>query len=652
MSGIFNLTIQEARGYVAVPADLDSTAVVMGCSSVGAGQSPFYLSATSAIAGVGYGDAVDTLTQIIEQRQEAGLNGRKFPAALYTMGATTPGSYGAINVTGVTGTATIAFDATSIPFGTYEAQIKVMAGGTVGTTGITIQWSLDGARTWSRTTALGTATAYTIPNSGVKFEFSPASADLTALNTLINEEFTDYNAHVILTTGTVHTNADTVDQVSAGTYPSATNTATRIARINALVTAAKLHTVKGTGGTPATHINAGGDAAGLTALNALPVATDDDSALVAALGFKAWLNTHDAGTTWHTIADATNTITSPSPAAGTLIAGDIAYGRTFAPAPDSNDIDDAFADLVAGSTDFAILVLDFPLTAALAAHVSSGLDDLNAVGRRPLVIARYRLPDFEASESETAWGAALAAEFAIGTFDDSRIGLVTAYDLQTDAVTTRQYLRSCIAQVAADFVRVGRAEWPDTPSDQPMANSTLVDADGATIGHDEGPRGAFTGLSNDTLGNRFICVQRLADATRREDVYLTVPWVLYASDERIQTAMARRLANALERVVQANGIPLLGSRLAFVRTGVSTGTLTDAARDSVHGAIFQAVSTEFGTEFINAADAGLDTGLVQVDPSVTLSGGNIVGMTITVAPEFPGYVGSLDFIIAAKGSGT
>lgn len=649
MSGTLSLNILEARGYVAVPADLDALAVVVGVSSAGTGQSPFYLSAASAIAGVGYGDAVDTLCQIIEQRQDGGATGKKVPAALYSTGTGTPGSYGTIDVTGVTGTATIDFDATSIPLGTYDdAAIKIITGGTVGTAGITLQWRLGLESAWSRTYALGTATAYTIPNSGVKFELSPSSANLTALNTLINEEFTDYNAHVVLTTGTVHTNADTVDQVSAGTYPSATNTATRIARINALVAAAKLHTVKGTGGTPATHINVGGDAAGLTALNLLPVATDDDSALVAALGFKAWMNTHDAGTTWHTIADATNTITSPSPAAGTLIAGDIAKGRTFGPAPGAADIDAAFVALADGSPDFSMVVLDFPLTATLAAHVTTGLNLLADVGRDVLCIARYRLPDFENAETEAAWGALLETEFAIGTFDDSRIHLVTEYGMATDATTARVYRRSFLANVAADFVRVPRAEWPNSPHDQKMANASLVTSAGVTVGHDEGPRGAFSTLSNDTLGNRFGCVQRLADATRREDVYMTVPWVLYASDERIRTAMARRLVSALRRVVRAAGVPLLGGRFFYTSTGATSGTLTDTSREAIHGAIFQAVSTEFGTEFLNAQDAGLDTGLVQISPSVVVSGGSILGLSVTVAPELAGYAKDLTITIAVS----
>ena len=53
-------------------------------------------------------------------------------------------------------------------------------------------------------------------------------------------------------------------------------------------------------------------------------------------------------------------------------------------------------------------------------------------------------------------------------------------------------------------------------------------------------------------------------------------------------------------------------------------------------------------EFTNAADAGLDTGLIQVSPNVTLSGGDIVGLAVTAAPKFPGYAKDLSFTIAVQ----
>jgi hypothetical protein len=206
MSGRFEVTVQEARGFVAVPANLDALSCVIGCSSSGSGLSPFFLSATSAIANRGYGDAVDTLTQVIEQAQDNGA-GKKIPACMYTTPITTDGTYGTIDLTGVTGTGVAAVDSSVKPRGTYEAYIRFTANTVIGTSGEFV-WSLSNGRQISRVTALGTATSYTIPNGNVKFTFSPTSADLTALNTLLNELKTDYEALRVLFACAVHGAAD------------------------------------------------------------------------------------------------------------------------------------------------------------------------------------------------------------------------------------------------------------------------------------------------------------------------------------------------------------------------------------------------------------------------------------------------------------
>lgn len=503
MSGTFSVNVAEARGFVAIPADLDKLAVVMGCSSLGSGLSSFYLSGSSAVAARGYGDAVDTLCQVIEQRQANG-NSRKFPAAIYTTTATTTGSYGTLDDDGVTGTSVVTVDSSSKPFGTYEAQIKVIAGGTVGTAGITLQWSLDGGRTWSATTALGTATSFTIPNSNVKFAF----------------------------------------------------------------------------------------------------------------------------------------------AAGDLDVDDIATVRTFGGAPDASGIDAAFTALANSTADFSLIICDWDMTAALAAHVTTGLNTLLARGKRVTAIVRSRIPTFETDETDEEWNAAIAADFA--NFHDSRIVIRAAYELVTDAMTTRQYKRSDLAQFAADVVRVDRGAWPCAPADQPMSNVSLVDADGVTVGHDEGPRGASTGLSDDTLGNRFSCVQRIPDPQRREDVFNAVPWVCYASDERIRNLPTRRLVNAIERTAVSAGISQLGGKLFYTPTGPGTGTLTAASRKLVQSVIFGALSSVFASEIDNAKDASLDTGLVQISPSVTVSGGNLLGIAATIAPLIGGYLLSLGITLAVQ----
>lgn len=64
-------------------------------------------------------------------------------------------------------------DDSTHPNDDYEVFVRFVAGGTRGTPGITYQWSLDGGRTMSPVTALGSATSIVIPGSGgVKVDLS------------------------------------------------------------------------------------------------------------------------------------------------------------------------------------------------------------------------------------------------------------------------------------------------------------------------------------------------------------------------------------------------------------------------------------------------------------------------------------------------
>jgi hypothetical protein len=620
---IFEITIQEARGAVAVAADIDQLAVVIGVSSLGSGLSTFFLSGSSAIAALGQGDAVDTLTQVIEQRQEGPAAAKK-PAAMYSVPSGTNGSYGAVDVSGITGAASAA--ASGQPRGTYEARLRFVTGGVVGTDGMKLRSSLDDGRTWSAAKALGTATSYTIPNSGVTLDLTPTGVDLTALNTLLNEEKADHNAHIALTAGGVHGAADATNVI---TEVDATDSATRVALANALRAANEAHRILTAGG-----VHGAADA---TNVITVPVATDDSSALALALAIKAARNAHIALIAGgvHGAADGTNDTTSVDPAAGTFNAGDEIAVATLGPVPGSTELAEAFTALAASTIDFTLVVLDFPCDAALAAFVTTGLNELQNTGREVTAIVRTRLPDFEASETEAAWAQALESDFA--NFEDSRICVRAGYGLVTDAVTTRQYRRSTLQQFAADIVRVERYDWPAAPADRAEPNVSLIDGNGVTVGHDEGPRGTAPGLSNATLGNRFSCEQRLPDAEVRESVYNTVPWVMYAADEKFRNLMTRRLANAMKRVARSAGRPGLGRR-AFYRTVAGVSKLTPGSRASIQGDIFQALRAEFRGEIDNADDAALDSGLVQVDPVVAVSGGNLLGVSLTLSPVIAGFV--------------
>lgn len=505
MSGLLSINVQEARGPVAIPANVDNLAVVIGCSSAGAeGLSPWYLSGQAAVAGVGYGDAVDIMTQVIEQRQN-GAAVPKRPCALYTTPSDSNGSYGAIDKTGVAGSVTVTAGATQ-PYGTYEARLRWVTGGEVGVAGMQVRWSLDGGRKWSPATALGTAATFTIPNSNVTFTLTAAD---------------DY------------------------------------------------------------------------------------------------------------------------------VAGDELAVRTFGPKPGATEIADAFTALAASSADFSVVVIECDATLAIANTVSTGLNALEAVGKDCTAIIRTPLPDFESSQTEAAWLAAQATAFA--GFNDDRVVIRASYQLITDAVTSRQYLRSDLAQFAADVVRVSRAAWPCAPADRPMPNVSLVDASGTTIGHDEGARGAVTGLSDESQGNRFSTVQRLPDQARREDVFNTVPWTSYASDSRIRNIMTRRLANAMKRTARSAAAGNLGADFFADATSETTGTLSEGSRAAVQAIVYQAVRDEFRNEISNADDAGLDTGLVQVKPAVAISGGNLITIDTVLAPRVGKYALSINVTLAIQG---
>lgn len=651
MSGTIGITVAEARGFTAVSADIDQLAVVMGVASGLAGMSSFYLSGSAARTAVGYGDAVDTLCQIIEQRLPTG-NGRKFPAAIYGTETGTAGSYGTIDVSLVEGTVIPANDSALEPYGTYESGVRIVddgnagAGGVLGVAGILYQYTLNNGRKWSKTMALSTDYAITIPNSNVRFQLTPPSAQQAALVTYVNAIRTATLAHFPYTTGTVHGAADSTSDDGVGS--ACTNVATGITLTGQLITAFGLHFARGS----TVHLTADvtTSLAAATAAQAVAVASGAAQDLMTvALLLETALETHEANETYHTAADAVNVVSATQPTRGTLFTNDAWFTRTFGPAPGSDDIDDAFAALVNGdasTVDFGILVCDWDMTAALAARVTAGLTALAGVGKRVTAIVRTRIPEYETDETEAEWLADVAADYA--DFDDSRVCVRAGYGLVTDAMTGRAYLRSTLQQFSADVVRVGLGGWPCAPADKGTGlagepNVTLIDDDGATVGHDEGPRGAVTGLSDDTLDNRFSCEQRLPDVSVRESVFNTFPWVMYAEDEQIRSLMARMIANSMERLAVRTSIPALGGAAFYTRTSTlaTTGLLSPEARKGIQGPIYNALSSKFAGLIGNAKDAAIDTGLVQVSQTVTVASGGRIGVSVTLAPRIAGFVVNL-----------
>ena len=159
-------TIDNALG-ITPPTGVRPFAVV-GCSSQGTTNQPASFSRVSdLVSAFGYGPMVEDAAFAIER---FGLTVTAVRSAEGGGGAGANGSVTEDNALGVTeGTSTKT--ASGTPFGAYEVYWIATGAGTVGTAGITFQYSLDGGRTLSGVTALGTANSFTIPNSGVTIDF-------------------------------------------------------------------------------------------------------------------------------------------------------------------------------------------------------------------------------------------------------------------------------------------------------------------------------------------------------------------------------------------------------------------------------------------------------------------------------------------------
>lgn len=101
------------------------------------------------------------------------------------------GTASAVTFTG-TGTSvlTLTLDGTHGAYDTTLARFKVVSGGTIGTTGITFQLSLDAGRNYGVVLSLGTAVSYTIPNLGVTINFAAGTlvaGDIATFSTVAPE---------------------------------------------------------------------------------------------------------------------------------------------------------------------------------------------------------------------------------------------------------------------------------------------------------------------------------------------------------------------------------------------------------------------------------------------------------------------------------
>ncbi len=149
------VTITELDGALGIlPPSAGALYAVVGVSSKGTADAPAsYARVKDVVNAFGSGPMVEAACHYIERY------GR--PVVCVKTGQTTVGTASAIVLAGA-GTSVITRDVAVVPIDDFEFLFVVVTGGTIGTAGITYKTSLDGGRTYSPETSLGTAVTLTL----------------------------------------------------------------------------------------------------------------------------------------------------------------------------------------------------------------------------------------------------------------------------------------------------------------------------------------------------------------------------------------------------------------------------------------------------------------------------------------------------------
>lgn len=142
-----SITKQDGNTGVAPPSTTGVLAII-AASAAGVANTPAtYTRLSDALADKGLGKLTEDAAYYIAYARK--------PVLLLKATTSTAASFGTVDSSGEVGTSVVTF--TGAAFDEYDVLIKVLNGGTIGITGITLQYSLDNGSTFSAVTALGTA---------------------------------------------------------------------------------------------------------------------------------------------------------------------------------------------------------------------------------------------------------------------------------------------------------------------------------------------------------------------------------------------------------------------------------------------------------------------------------------------------------------
>lgn len=156
-----SITKLDGQTGVVRPSNDGILAIIASSQSGTANQPTAVTRQDTALTAFGYGPLVDVAGHVMAVAAK--------PVVLIKGTASVAATNGTVTHTGA-GTSVVT--ATGTPLDDYDVLFSFIAGGTIGVAGITFTYSLDGGKTTSGVTALGTANSYTIANSGVTISFA------------------------------------------------------------------------------------------------------------------------------------------------------------------------------------------------------------------------------------------------------------------------------------------------------------------------------------------------------------------------------------------------------------------------------------------------------------------------------------------------
>ncbi len=345
---------------------------------------------------------------LVEAACDSLVNENRVAIIMPTAATGTAGAYVDVTSTFADASApTVEGDGVVLPEDDLEPGIEFVAGGTLGTSGITYKYRTGGSlsSSLSGVQSLGTATYIELPYGAGKYVFTAPEAPLVAL---ANELRTDLIAHFALTAGSVHGGADASS--GAGIGSAATDIATAIVLANQLRTAYEAHRILTAG-----SVHGGADATNVISTAA---ATTSFGAVALVNEIKADYNAHRVLTSGsvHGAADNTNVVSGANASPGIITAGDTITAITSAPRWSVSELGDALdaVKLLPASLDYDGILLCGPvLTKSEADSIAAKVEALRTKARWRRLAPHFRARND--GESITAYRDAYETAFGLVT---------------------------------------------------------------------------------------------------------------------------------------------------------------------------------------------------------------------------------------------